>query len=345
MNYTLSAPTLGLTSKERNSYSVAALIRAVAERDQFEVGRYRELSTATAKATGQPELSTGFYMPADVLGAPQQRTMTTTSGPAGGYAVATEIAGYAAALNRASLIGQLQITRLDDLRANVVIPSQTLQHETVWAAEGAEAAPSQGAFGNITMTPRTAISVVTVSRQLLVQLGAAGQRFIDRQLGVSVAEAIDTALLQGTGGAQPVGILNTLNVDTRTGNAFDMAAGAAMLKTAEGYANDDSIAWVSGIDAAETLRKRVKTATYGNGFMVEGNTMLGRPFFVSRSMPAAKLICAPWSNVLLGGWGAPEIRIDASTYFESGAVRVGIFSMVDTAVERPQAIAIATAVS
>lgn len=344
MNYTLSAPVLGLTSKERNSYSVAGLIRAVAERDQFEVARYRELSTATAKATGQPELSTGFYMPADVLGAPQQRTMTTTSGPAGGYAVATEIAGYAAALNRASLIGQLQITRLDDLRANVVIPSQTLQHETVWAAEGAEAAPSQGTFGNITMTPRTAISMVTVSRQLLVQMGAAGQRFIDRQLGVSVAEAIDTALLQGAGGAQPIGILNALNVDTRTGNAFDMAAAAAMLKVAEGYANDDSIAFVAGVDAAEVLRKRAKAANTAQ-FMVEGNEMLGRPFIVSRSMPAAKLICAPWSSVMLGSWGAPEIRIDASTYFESGAVRVGIFSMVDTAVERPQSIAIATAVS
>lgn len=346
MIYTTSAPSLGLTTKERDSYSIGGLIRAVCERDQFELARYAELSRATAEKTGQSTYTAGHYLPADVLGVPQRRDMTTVSGPAGGYAVGVELAGYAAALNRASLLGQVAITQMPELRENVVITSQTLQHETVWVAEGSQANPTQGTLGQISMTPKTAISMVTLSKQLLRQAGPGGNRFIDRQLGVSVAEALDAAILQGTGASgQPLGITLLNGVDTRTGATFDMTAAAAMLKVAEAYSNDDTIAWVCGIDAAETLRKRVRTATYGNGHMVEGNEMLGRPFIVSRAMPAAKLICCPWSSVLFGSWGAPMIKVDPATYFNTGAVRVGIFSMVDVAVERPASIAVATAVS
>lgn len=344
MNYTLSAPVLGLTSKERDSYSIGGLIRAVCESDKFEITRYAELSRAVAQKTGQPELTGGHYLPAELLHTPQQRDMSTATGQAGGYMVGIDSVGYAAALNRASLLGQVAITQLPGLKGDAVIASQTVQHETVWVAEGAAANPTQGTLGQISMVPKIAISMVTLSKQLIRQAGPGGSRFIDRQLGVSVAEAWDSATLQGAGGAMPLGLLNVPNVDTRTGNSFDMAAGTAMLKVAEAYANDDSIAWVAGIDAAETLRKRAKVSG-GERFMVEGNEMLGRPFVVSRSMPAAKLICAPWSSVMLGSWGAPEIKIDPSTYFNSGAVRVGVFSMVDVAVERPQSIAIATAVS
>lgn len=345
MNYTLSAPALGLKPAERDSYSITGLVRAVCERDADEMRRYSGLSEAVSMLTGQQRLVAGHYLPADILGAPQQRTMTASNAPAGGYAVGVEIAGYAAALNRSSLLGKVGIRQITELQENVTITTQATQHSVVWVAEAAAAEPTEGSYGQVSMTPRTAIAIVTATRQLLIQAGAGGRRFIDEQLGVAMGEAIDTAILQGAGGAQPLGILNVPGVDTRTGNAFDMAAATAMLKVAEAYANDDSIAWVAGIDAAETLRKRPKTATYGNGFMVEGNEMLGRPFVVSRSMPAAKLICAPWSSVMLGSWGAPLLKTDPSTYFNSGAVRIGLFAMLDVAVERPQSIAIATAVS
>ncbi len=345
MNTLLTAPTLGLTAKERATYSIAGLVRAICEHDQHRVSDYGVLSSRVAQLTGASPMVLGHYLPADILGVPQQRDMMTTSGSAGGYMVGVETIGYSAALNRASMVDKLGVTRLAELRADTVIVTQATQHQTLWVAEGVAAAPTQGTLGAVSLTPKTAIAMVTASRQLLTQAGAAGRQFIDAQLGVAVAETIDAAIVGGSGvSGEPLGILSMEGVDTRTGASFDIAAAAAMLKVAEGYRADDSVAWLAGVDAAETLRKRPKV-TGGERMLAEDGRMLGRPFHVSRSMPAAGLICAPWSSVMLASWGAPLLKTDPSAYFDSGAVRIGLFVMVDVAVERPSLIAAATNVS
>lgn len=346
MNTLHTAPSLGLTKRERDSYSIGGLVRAICERDQPRVNDYAVLSSRVAELTGASPLVQGHYLPADLLGVPLQRDMTTTAGATGGYMVGVETLGYSAALSRASLVDRLGVTQLRGLRDDAAIVTQSTHHQVLWqGGEGTAVAPTQGDLGMISLMPKTCIAMITASRQLLTQAGAGGRQFIDAMLGTAVGEAIDAAIVGGSGvGGEPLGIVGMSGTDTRTGAAFDMAAAAGMLKVAEGYRNDDNIAWVAGTDAAEVLRQRAKAAGTAR-FMVEDGRMLGRPFYVSRGMPASGLICAPWSSVMLASWGAPLLKVDPATYFDTGAVRIGLFAMVDVAVERPAAIAVATAVS
>jgi HK97 family phage major capsid protein len=346
MNTLHTAPSLGLTKRERDSYSIGGLVRAICERDQPRVNDYAVLSSRVAELTGASPLVQGHYLPADLLGVPLQRDMTTTAGATGGYMVGVETLGYSAALSRASLVDRLGVTQLRGLRDDAAIVTQSTHHQVLWqGGEGTAVAPTQGDLGMISLMPKTCIAMITASRQLLTQAGAGGRQFIDAQLGVAVAETIDAAIVNGSGvSGEPLGILSMEGVDTRTGASFDIAAAAAMLKVAEGYRADDSVAWLAGVDAAEVLRKRPKVAG-GERMLAEDNMMLGRPFHVSRAMPAAGLICAPWSSVMLASWGAPLLKVDPSMYFDSGAVRIGLFAMLDVAVERPSLLAVATAVS
>jgi HK97 family phage major capsid protein len=342
MNHMHTAPSLGLTTKERAAYSISGLIRALVDSDRKALTGYRELSDAVRKHTGQPETMDGYYLPADVLGT---RALSTATGAGGGYLAGSELVGYAAALDRASLARRLGVNVLDGLRTDVTIASANSQATSTWVGENVSAPDSTDpVVGQISLGPRTVVTLIPVSLALMRQAGPAGEQFVQQRLGVADAEAADAAMFQGSGGVQPLGLMNTPGVNTRTGASFDMAAAAAMVKACEAYVNDNTIAWVAGIDAAATLRQRAKV-TGGERFIVDDGKILDQPFYVSRSMPAAGLICAPWSSVILGRWGAPELRVETSTGFNTASVRVGVFSMVDVSCERPASIATATAVS
>ena len=349
MNTTLHGPRLGLTHTETRKLSVLDYVDAIIKRDAVRLGAYNDISRAVGLITGQdPE--PGLLLPAELL----TRTMTTQPGGKGGHAVGATIGAYGAPLDRAGLIDRLPLTRHTDLVGSSVIVIEAGKATATWMQEGVAASSvTETTFGQCSMTPKLAFGHLTASAALLRQAGDAGRAFIDRALQQTVTEAIGTALLQGAGGVEPMGILpngsgsaGLAGVDTRAGTSFALSDGAAMLGKAEGYGSDESLVWVLGITAAEKLRQRVKLATYGNGVLLDDDgRMLGRRVVVSRLAPAAGVILAPWASVHYGSWGALQVRVDPSTFFTSGQVRIGVQAMVDFVHESPAQIAVATALT
>lgn len=339
-------PHLGLTAAERERASIGNYVRAVVEDDRKELSYFRELSEAVEKASGTPARGFNTFMvPGDVT---MRRDLQKATASAGGYLVGSSIEGFASALDAASLIGRLPITRLPNMVGDATIARETVKGTAAWLTDENDTAPdAQATFGQIALSPKTIAATVTVSRQLVRQSGPAGNAFIERALAITVAEAVDRALIAGAGsGGAPAGIVNVAGIDTRAGTSFALADAAAMLRVAEGWAGTESAVWVCGVAAAEDLRTRPKTATYGNGFlMADDGTMLGRRVVVSRSVGDQVLVIMPWSQCWFASWGALEVAADPMTYFRDGRVMLRCLWSVDHAVERAASVAVATALT
>jgi HK97 family phage major capsid protein len=336
-------PILGLTAAERDRASIPNYVRAVTADNATELGFFREVTAQVAKATNrQPRGFTSYLVPGDVTGH-QRRDLTKATG--GAAIVGTEIGGFAAALNAASLIGQLPMTMLPNMVGDATITRESVKGSTGWLSDEAAVMPdAQSTFGAISLTPKIISAAVTVTRQLLKQTGPAGAAFIERALAINVAEAVDRALVAGSGNSgQPLGLANTSGVDTRTGSTFTWAMAQAMAKVASGWAASPSIAWVAGVDAAEDLATRERAA--GSGFIAENNMIDGKPLVVSRSIGAAVALVMPWAQCWMASWSALEIAADPMTYFKDGRVQLRCLWSIDFAVERAASVAIATAVS
>lgn len=334
-------PTLGLTQAERERASIASYVRAVVADDRKELQFFRELRQLVERDSGTTGRGLSTYMvPGDVT----TRGMAVSTD---GNLVDLQNRGFAAALDAASLIGRLPVTRLDNLVGDATITRETVKGAAGWLAGEADAAPAaQSTFGQIALTPKTISATVTITRQLLRQSGPAGNAFIERALAVTCAEAIDRAILAGTSvSGQPTGLLATPGIDSRAGTSFALADAAAMLRVAEGWGATESASWVAGVAVAEDLRTRPKAAGGEVMLMDADDRMLGRPVVVTRSAGDQVLAVMPWSQFWFASWGALEIGADPFTDFDSGKVTIRCLWSVDFAPERAASVAVATALT
>lgn len=338
-------PRMGLTRVERERFTIARLISAHVDNNLGELKEFRALSNQVGAITKQvPDSQGAFLMPGDTLGWIQRRDLTAGVGSAGGSLVDTEMSAFAQAMAEQSLVGVLPMQRLRNLAANVTITGESVRATAGWVYEGAVVSTGESTLGQAALTPKTVTSKVTVSRQLPQQLGPAAVAYVDSLVGSHLAAAADSALLFGTGATgQPTGISLAPGVDTRAGTSYAWSDATAMLKVCEGYAQGRSIAWVAGVNAAETLRKRERSA--GSLFIAEDDRIANKLMLVSRAAPAASLTVTEWSKVWFADWGALEIMVDPFTDFKSGKVSVIARWLIDVAAERPQIVATATAVT
>lgn len=335
-------PMLGLTAAEIERGSIAGFVRAVTLDDTAgELPFYRELTEQVERVTKRRALSHATYaVPGDVL---TRDLSKGGGGAAGGYLVATGIQGFSTALNHAMVLSKLPVTKLPNLTGDVLISRESVKGTAGWLASETTTMPdAQATYGQLALSAKTVAASITVSRQFALQTALGPQ--IERALATTLAEAVDTALVAGSGASgQPTGIATLSGIDTRTGSTFTHAMSAAMLKVASGYESSDSTAWIAGVDAAEDLQTRERAT--GSGFIADGGQVLGRPLHVSRSVGAQVLVCAPWSLLWWATWGALEIMVDPFTNFQSGKVVIRAMWSMDFACERPASVAIATAVS
>lgn len=336
-------PVLGLTAAEVERGSIDNYAAAVITDDKRELSYFAELSAQTERTTQTMRRGPGTYLvPADVM----HRDLLKASD--GGYLVDAGIKGYSHALDAASVLGRLPITRLPNMVGDAKITRESVKGTSAWLGDESTVISSvQSSFGQISLAAKSVAGSVIVSNRFVKQAGPAGNVFVTRAGAVTMGEAIDRALVSGSGNAgQPLGLLGTSGIDSRAGTSFALADAAAMLRVAEGYATDDSIMWLCGVATAEDLRTRVKTATYGNGFLLDdAGRMLGKPVVVSRSVGDQVLICMPWSQCWAASWGTLEVGVDPFTYFSDGRSIIRFLQTVDFCVERAASVAVATAVT
>jgi HK97 family phage major capsid protein/HK97 family phage prohead protease len=358
----VAASALGLSSREAQRYSLFKAIRAMhfGGRDSryiAEAAFEMECSKEVAKRTGRGD-TLNILVPGEVLQRPvgaeaAMRAMTAVPGPKGGYLVQTENLGFLDILRNRSITMNMGVRNLPGLVGNVAIPRQTGKPSVTWqAGENASVTAADQTLGQITMTPRTAICITDVSEQLLRQSSPSAEQFVMADLAANVAiDGVDNAVLNGTGGAQPLGIVNTVGITSgQDAASITYAKALAFVSTA---AANNAIRGNAGFltnaaGAAVCLQRQRFTSTdtpIWQGNIFDGE-LVGFKAMSSEQATSGRLVFGSWDEIVIGDWGVLELAMDTGgTRFNLAQVGIRAMWMVDVAIRYPQAFVVSSNLS
>lgn len=357
-----AASAVGLSAKETNAYSIFRAIRAMkfgGNNPKFlnEAAFEIECSRAVAGKLGR-ELTSNILIPGEVLTRPLgaeavQRAMATQPGSKGGYLVNVENMGFIDILRNRSVAIAMGARNLSGLVGNVTFSRQTGKASVTWqGGDGSSITASDQALGQLTMTPKTAIAITDVSEQLLRQSTPSAEQFVMADLAADIAiDGVDNAVINGTGGAQPLGIKNTTGItsgqDAASATyakilAFISTAGAVnAIKSNPGFVTNTA-------GAAKLMQVQRFTSTdtpLWVGNMLDGQCV-GFKAMSSEQLAANNLIFGSWGEVIIGDWGVLELAMDnGGTRFNQAQVGIRAMWMVDVLVRYPQAFVVSVNLS
>lgn len=357
----LANTTIGLSSRETNQYSLFRAIRAIRyghqnprfmEEAKFEI----ECSLAVAKQLKR-ELTTSILIPAEVLQRPlgeeAARAMATTPGAKGGYLVNVQNMGFIDILRNRSVAMTMGSRVLSGLQGNVTFSRQTGKATVTWqGGEGTSVTATDQALGQLSMTPKTCIAITDVSEQLLSQSSPSAEGFVMADLASDVAiDGVDNAVINGTGGAQPLGIKNTTGITSGQDAASATYAKVLAFPTAAGTANAlrGNRGWVTNTAGAAVLMQKQRFSSTDTPLWegnLEDGTLVGYRAMSSEQLASGNLIFGSWDEVLIGEWGVLELAMDnGGTRFNAAQVGIRAMWMVDVLVRYPQAFVVSTNLS
>lgn len=356
------AAELGLSKNETQRYSLFRAIRALkfgGQNTKFlsDAGFEIECSLAVARKLGR-DLTTSILVPAEVLTRPlsaeaMQRAMATTPGAKGGYLVNVENLGFIDILRNRSVARALGARVLSGLEGNVTFARQTGKPSVTWqGGEGVSVNAADQTLGQLSMTPKTAIVITDVSEQLLRQSNPSAEQFVMADLAANIAiDGVDAASINGTGGAQPLGVKNTTGVTTGQDAASATYAKILAFVTTAGASNAirGRPGFVTNIVGAAVLAQKQRfTSTdtpLWEGNLLDGS-LVGFPSMSSEQLASGNLIFGSWDELVIGEWGVLELATDTGgTRFNAAQVGIRAMWMVDVMLRYPQAFVVSTSLS
>lgn len=349
---------IGLSRHEVEQYSIIRLIRSLLYGGEVlkDAGLELECSRAVEKKLKR-EGSSSVFIPAEVLqrqsGDEAARAMATMPGAKGGYLVGVENMGFIDILRNRSVAIRMGARQLSGLTGNIVAPRQTGKVSITWqAGDGTSITAGDQTLGQLSMTPKTCIAITDVSEQLLRQSGPAAEAFVMADLATCIAiDGVDNAVINGIGGAQPLGIKNTAGVTTgQDAAALSYAKALAFISTA-GAANAirGNPGFVTNTAGAVLAMQRQRFASTDSpiwaGNALDG-LLVGFPAMSSEQLASANLIFGSWDEIVIGDWGVLELDVDrGGTRFNQGQVGIRALWMVDVMLRHPPTFIVSTNLS
>jgi len=314
----------------------------------------QEISDRRQKASGIVRPTAGA-----VVGM-QTRTLTVGSATAGGNLVGTDHRPdmFAEYLRNRSVVLQTKPTVLNGLRGDVGIPKQSAGSTAGWVAEGVAVSESDSTFAQLGLSPATVGCYTDISRKLLIQSDPSAEHVVMRDLADAVAEALDAAVVEGSGVAPvPEGIFTNSDVATvalgTDGAAVDWDAVVNLEEAVS--ANNADIERCSYLTNSAVRSKLKRTEKFsGSGVPVweqDGTDarLNGYSAFVSNSVPRdmtkgggsnlSGMIFGNWSDLIVGHWGGVDLILDPYTNVTSGTLRVVVMMDVAVGIRRPESFA------
>jgi len=317
--------------QERDKFSIARAIVGMSRESL--PGYEREVLEEFARREGLP-----FDAQRIILHFSLFRDLSKGIASAGGYLASAETQAAIDILRPFSVTARAGVSIETGLQGDVAIPRTTVKSTPQWlSTETSQVTPSSPTLAQIASTPKTVGTLINFSRQLSKQSNA--ENFVRRELMNTIGNAIDLAVINGSGTEQPTGILNTSGINTETGTSLAQAGVVSMKrKVSDSNAPDESISFIGTPSVRELLEARERST--GSGFIWDDDKVAGRPGYVTTDMPASTMICGAWPLVWLGIWGSGfviEVNPYDTTGFKSGQISARILVSLDIAVLHPSA--------
>jgi HK97 family phage major capsid protein len=347
---------LGLSESERGKYSVATAVRYLVTQDASIGGLEREVSAAMAKRLGRHQTNGGLLIPTDM----QMRATQVTKTPEfGGNLVFKEYMGYLESLKNSAVVLQMGASLVSGLQGNPTWVRQESGSQFFWMDEapGADVAEAGFRFGILTSSPKTAKSLISYTRQQVLQSVETFEPLLQKDLLENDALVVDTAALSGTGtDFQPLGLLNTPGIGALglgPNGAKPTYADITKLKTIVKKANALGLGaggYLTTPEIQDLLENTPKLSNTIAQAVWENDSMAGYRAIGSNQVPGMltkgstffnchALIFGVWSELFVLEWGALEMVVDPYTKAAQDVVRVTTSHLVDIFVRRPMAFA------
>lgn len=306
-------------------------------------GAVAEYSREVERRTGKK----GVYVP---LSAFESRAAQTTTTAAGIVPNDFRPDLFVGPLRNSLVMRTLGARILTGLVGNVVVPRQKTSHVAQWIAEGESLTDTGMTFDNMTLQPRHVGAMTELSRQLIQQSSPQIEQIVRDDMSAVIAEAFDTAMLTGDGIKQPLGLLNTVGIQTANLATMTWEGILAMLQKLA-VANVNPTAWLTSPGVATKLRAALKSATAGAGYLMENGQVASLPVAVANQVPLkatkGQVILGDFSEMFVGVWDSLEILVNPydSAAYARGGVKVRALMTADCAVRRPEAFVVASDVT
>lgn len=319
---------LGLSTKEKHSYSLIRAINAGMTGDWSNAGFERECSDLIEENLGVE--ARGFFAPLDI----QRRELTAAGSTTGAELVGTDhLAGhFIDALFAESIVGQLGATFLQDLVGNADIPTMgpaTFYH----LAEGEDGTESTPTTGSVSLTPKTVAGAVAISYRAMKQTHPSAEAVVERILRRGAAAAIDQQIIQGTGlGNTPLGVLNTTGLNTVSVTTAGQPTWGEIVQFETAVEEDKALVGNLAYLMAPGVKGHCKgkSVDSGSGRLIwQDNLVNGYPAFSSPLMPANGVLFGNFEDLFVGLWGTLDILPDRLANAASGGVVLRVFQDYD----------------
>ena len=278
----------------------------------------------------------------------QTRAFDTT---AGGGGITTRLGPIIDLLRSHALVTMLGAQVVADARGGMFgLPKRTATAQVSWVGEAAAppAESHQQIAAQVGFSPHTATAYTDLTIRASVSIPDSEAVVVDdltRALGIEV----DRVALNGSGGAQPTGLLNIAgipNVSFGANGGAPTWAGIVSMRTQVAAASGDigPTAWLWTLAAEGKLRTTDKSGANSGRFIWDDqqNTICGFPAFSSNNLPSnlvtgsSGTVCSAgvygvWSAATIVFWGPLTLLVNPYTIGLTGCIRISAFADIDVA--------------
>lgn len=340
-------PKIGMDEKEVQRYSIAKVIRHLANPDnqslKKDISFELEMAREAVKLTGQK--ANGVVVPFDVLVRSRRALSVGAGGASGGYIVGTEhrADSFIELLRNRLLLAQMGVKVLDGLVGNIAIPRKTGAAQAYWLNEGADIdAESALSLGQVLMSPKTVGAYTDITRSLLMQSSPSAEMLVEDDLIETLVLEIDRVGFYGTGAdGQPTGIKLVDGINTKDfGNDVPTYAEVVDMETKLAIANADvgNMQYAMNPTTRGGLKTTARFANTDTPIWEPGNTVNGYAAKASNQIVSGDVFFANWSDLIVGLWGGLDLTVDKAAKALAGGVRVIGFKSVDYALRNPGSV-------
>ena len=256
---------------------------------------------------------------------------------AGSAIAPTNVLGFADAMREASVFDKVGATILTGLSANTTIPV-TGASSVEWEGEVDAAADGGAQFGKVELSPTRLASYVNISKQLLLQNGAAAEQAIIRDLGRATAQKMDAAIFKTAGVSGAPDSLGELATTTFTEASYSALASImkdfveAEQALAEAGGLEGNLAYVAHPALMAELKQSAQVASVSAG--MQGSLINGYPTYFTNGCTktgsaSADFYFGDFSKLYLGMFGGLDIMVDPYSVAVNGQTRLVLNQYMD----------------
>lgn len=256
---------------------------------------------------------------------------------AGSAIAPTNVLGFADAMREASVFDKVGANILTGLSANTTIPVAGAS-SVEWEGEVSGADDGGAQFGKVELTPTRLASYVNISKQLLLQNGAAAEQAIIRDLGRATAQKMDAAIFSTGGVTGAPDSLGELATSTFTESAFSNLASimldfvSAEQTLAEAGGLEGNLAYVASPNLMAQLKQSAQVAAVNAG--MQGALVNGYPTYFTNGCTkvagtSGDFFFGDFSKLYMGMFGGLDIMVDPYSVAVNGQTRLVLNQYMD----------------